>query len=44
MRGQVFEIDGKRIFTFGDGNSIDKQWRIECTNRRRDDTRANKKL
>ena len=44
MRGQVFEIDNKRIFTFGDGNSIDKQWRIECTNRRRDDTRANKKL
>ena len=29
MRGQVFEIDNKRIFTFGGGNSIDKQWRIE---------------
>ena len=25
-------------------NSIDKQWRIEVTNRRRDDTRANKNL
>ena len=29
MRGQVFEIDNKKIFTFGGGNSIDKQWRIE---------------
>lgn len=27
MRGQVFEIDGKKIFTFGGGNSIDKAWR-----------------
>ena len=44
MRGQVYEIEGKKIFTFGGGNSIDKQWRIEGTNRRRDDTRANKKL
>ena len=29
MRGQVYEIEGKKIFTFGGGNSIDKQWRIE---------------
>ena len=29
MRGQIFEIEGKKIFTFGGGNSIDKQWRIE---------------
>lgn len=27
MRGQVFEIDGKTFFTFGGGNSIDKEWR-----------------
>ena len=29
MRGQVFEIDGKKIFTFGGGLSIDKAYRIE---------------
>lgn len=28
MRGQVFEIEGKRIFTFGGGYSIDKAWRV----------------
>ena len=27
MRGQVFEIEGKRIFTFGGGYSIDKDTR-----------------
>ncbi|MDD6170098.1 MAG: metallophosphoesterase [Lachnospiraceae bacterium] len=27
MRGQVFDIEGKKIFTFGGGNSIDKAWR-----------------
>ena len=29
MRGQVFEIDGKRFFTMGGGNSIDKAMRTE---------------
>lgn len=29
MRGQVFEIEGKTIFTFGGGTSIDKMLRIE---------------
>lgn len=29
MRGQVFEIDGKSIFTFGGATSIDKFMRIE---------------
>lgn len=28
MRGQVFEIDNKKIFTFGGAESIDKVWRI----------------
>jgi len=29
MRGQVFNINGKKIFTFGGADSIDKQHRIE---------------
>ena len=29
MRGQIFEIEGKRIFTFGGGTSIDKYMRRE---------------
>ncbi len=29
MRGQVFEIDGKRLFTFGGAYSIDKYSRVE---------------
>jgi len=29
MRGQVFEIEGKKIFTFGGGTSIDRMYRIE---------------
>lgn len=29
MRGQVFEIDGKTVFTFGGATSIDKMYRIE---------------
>ena len=29
MRGQVFEINGKKIFTFGGATSIDKERRIE---------------
>lgn len=29
MRGQVYEIEKKKWFVFGGGNSIDKQWRIE---------------
>ena len=28
MRGQIFDIDGKKIFTFGGGLSIDKKRRI----------------
>lgn len=28
MRGQVYEIDGKRFFVFGGGNSIDKRMRV----------------
>lgn len=31
MRGQVFEIEGKTIFTFGGGTSIDKGMRKEGT-------------
>lgn len=30
MRGQVFTIEGKRIFTFGGGESTEKQMRIEA--------------
>lgn len=29
MRGQVFEIEGLKFFTFGGGNSIDKSGRVE---------------
>ena len=29
MRGQIFTIEGKTIFTFGGGTSIDKMWRRE---------------
>ena len=29
MRGQVFEVDGKKIFTFGGATSIDRDYRIE---------------
>ncbi len=29
MRGQVFEIENKKFFTFGGGNSIDKMHRTE---------------
>ncbi len=29
MRGQVFEIEGKMIFTFGGATSIDRGWRVE---------------
>ncbi len=29
MRGQVFEIDGKTVFTFGGATSIDREWRTE---------------
>ena len=40
-----FEIlNSYEVEEWNGGNSIDKQWRIEGTNRRRDDTRANKKL
>lgn len=28
MRGEVYEIDGKRIFVFGGGYSIDKDYRV----------------
>lgn len=28
MRGQVYTIEGKKIFTMGGGTSIDKQWRV----------------
>ena len=28
MRGQIFEIEGKSIFTFGGGYSIDRYWRV----------------
>ena len=28
MRGEVFEIDGKRVFVMGGGYSIDKPWRV----------------
>ena len=29
MRGQIFEIEGKTIFTFGGATSIDRDYRIE---------------
>lgn len=29
MRGQIFELEGKTIFTFGGATSIDKEWRVE---------------
>ncbi len=29
MRGQVFEIDGRKIFTFGGAESIDKEYRVD---------------
>lgn len=29
MRGQVFEIEGKTIFTFGGATSVDREWRTE---------------
>ena len=29
MRGQIFEIEGKKIFTFGGAMSIDKAYRLE---------------
>lgn len=29
MRGQVYTIDGNKIFAFGGAASIDKQWRVE---------------
>lgn len=29
MRGQIFDINGIKIFTMGGGESIDKQWRKE---------------
>ncbi|MFI3166500.1 MAG: metallophosphoesterase [Bacillota bacterium] len=29
MRGQIFEIYGKKIFTFGGAESTDKEWRTE---------------
>lgn len=29
MRGEVFEIEGKRFFTFGGATSTDKGWRTE---------------
>ncbi len=32
MRGQLFEIDGNSYFTFGGGESIDKDMRIESGN------------
>lgn len=28
MRGQVFEIEGKTVFTFGGATSIDRAWRL----------------
>lgn len=28
MRGEIYEINGKKIFAFGGGYSIDKQWRL----------------
>jgi len=28
-RGEVYIIDGKKFFTFGGGNSMDKEWRTE---------------
>ncbi|MBC3804048.1 hypothetical protein GH808_06305 [Acetobacterium fimetarium] len=31
MRGQIFEIEGKTFFTFGGGNSVDKENRYEGT-------------
>lgn len=32
MRGQIFEIDGKRIFTFGGASSHDKEYRTKGKN------------
>lgn len=32
MRGQIFEIDGKKIFTLGGASSHDKEYRIEGKN------------
>ena len=32
MRGQIFEIDGKRIFTFGGASSHDKEYRTKDKN------------
>lgn len=29
MRGQVYEINGKRVFTFGGGESAEKEYRVE---------------
>lgn len=29
MRGQIFDIEGKTIFTFGGATSIDREWRVE---------------
>jgi hypothetical protein len=31
MRGQVYNIDGKKVFTFGGGESIDRELRVEGT-------------
>ena len=28
MRGEIYEIDGKRIWTFGGGYSLDKEFRV----------------
>ena len=32
MRGQIFEIEGKSFFTFGGGESTDKDMRLESGN------------
>ena len=32
MRGQVYELEGKKIFTFGGGESTEKQMYIEAGN------------
>lgn len=29
MRGQVFDIDGKLVFTLGGARSVDREWRVE---------------
>lgn len=36
-RGRMYEVNGKKFFCFGGGNSIDKDWRIE------EETRTGKK-